>query len=270
MIVKTEVLKIGPTEASGILRRLDVGQRPIYRPKVLQMADDMRNGRWKMNGETIIFDEIGRCLDGQHRLSAVVEAGVAVEFLVVKNVKSNTFHTIDTGRARTPGHALQIAGYRNANQLAAAARILRFYQRGDWALYTAWTITNEEILMTVRAHPELVTLKPPSKITRRILASAYLFLRYTTGCIDENKSDLFFDLIESGHEREQNPAVKFRNTALLLMSRKHKPSKMELLGLAIKSFNAYMAGREVRALRISRNEQFPRLIPDPFPPENQE
>ena len=47
----------------------------------------MRNGLWELNGAAIVIDEFGNLIDGQHRLSAVVESGTTQQFVVVRNVR---------------------------------------------------------------------------------------------------------------------------------------------------------------------------------------
>lgn len=90
----------------------------------------MAAGRWNTNGQGVIFSPDGDLLDGQHRLRAVVEAGVTVEMFVVRGVPKERFETMDTGRARTVGDVLGAQSYTNANNLAAIARLAWNYVAG--------------------------------------------------------------------------------------------------------------------------------------------
>ena len=45
----------------------------------------MRRGAWSPDGEPLVEDEEGKMLSGRRRMHAVVEAGVEVEFEVVRD-----------------------------------------------------------------------------------------------------------------------------------------------------------------------------------------
>ncbi len=51
--------------------------------------------QWVINGEAIVLDAEGRLLDGQHRLEAIVLAGLPVSSVVVKGVDPSAADTID-------------------------------------------------------------------------------------------------------------------------------------------------------------------------------
>ena len=49
--------------------------------RIRKFADEMQNGMWVYNGESIIVSESGRLLDGQHRLHAIVDSGAEIELI---------------------------------------------------------------------------------------------------------------------------------------------------------------------------------------------
>lgn len=77
------------------------------RPRhVERLMRDMLADNWEDNGETIKFYENGDLGDGQHRLWAVYEASrikpdIAIEFLVVANLKRRALRTVDAGVGRS-------------------------------------------------------------------------------------------------------------------------------------------------------------------------
>lgn len=81
--------------------------RPVNRNAVARAALAIRSGRWKFNGQTATFSATWRLLDGQHRLLAIIEAGIAVEMLVWTGIDDDAMVTIDTGGAgtRSPAEA---------------------------------------------------------------------------------------------------------------------------------------------------------------------
>ena len=59
-------------------------RRKINRNVVSAYAVDMANGAWNLNGEPIVIDANGEIKNGQHRLLAVIAAGVPVFMYVLR------------------------------------------------------------------------------------------------------------------------------------------------------------------------------------------
>lgn len=105
-------------------------QRRILDTTVHRYAADMRAGKWALNGEAILFDEDGNLIDGQHRLWAVMKAGIPVHMMITTGVPVvsgqsgdvKAMHTINTGRNRTFGMQLRIEGVAYATQISASIR----------------------------------------------------------------------------------------------------------------------------------------------------
>ena len=57
--------------------------RPLNEAKVAESAEKMRLGEWREKGGILVVRlNTGRLLNGQHRLHAVIRAGVAVRLRV--------------------------------------------------------------------------------------------------------------------------------------------------------------------------------------------
>lgn len=113
IIYETDV-EITPEEAKQILEAKSTN-RKIQQSKVLQLARDMENGKWRNNVEPIGFDLNGRLCDGQHRLSAQVKVQQTVKYAVRRNLRPEDISVMDTGNSRTAAHAAQVLGYANVN-----------------------------------------------------------------------------------------------------------------------------------------------------------
>lgn len=75
--------------------------RPINRYAVNQYKAEMLSGNYKQNGEVIVFDSDGFLRDGQNRLKAISEAGIAVPLNVVRGVEPDQCNVFDVGGKRT-------------------------------------------------------------------------------------------------------------------------------------------------------------------------
>lgn len=73
-------------------------------------ADEMRRGEWKENGSTIVFSKSARLIDGQHRLQAILKAGVSIFMLVVYGCDEDSQVTIDVGRTKKAKGVMVVEG----------------------------------------------------------------------------------------------------------------------------------------------------------------
>jgi len=118
--ITTEFVLITPEIASSWLdEKINCQNRPISRPAVERYAFDMRTGRWDDTGAPIKFDECGRLFDGQTRLKAICESGVAIKMLVLRNVPNSALRKEGGGLMRSFSDSLSIEKYANAAHLSA-------------------------------------------------------------------------------------------------------------------------------------------------------
>lgn len=64
------------------------------------IVKDIVAGKWDFTHQAICFDACGILIDGQHRLFAIVEAGVPCKLLVVWSQHAKISHAIDRGTSR--------------------------------------------------------------------------------------------------------------------------------------------------------------------------
>jgi hypothetical protein len=123
--------RITPEEASTLLEK-SAPNRRLNHTSMERYAFDVADDNWYITGETIIINSAGELCDGQHRLHAIVKAGVPMVVLVVRGISRQSMQVIDSGISRTVAHQLQIANPRTwdnktAGMSAAVVRILRDY-----------------------------------------------------------------------------------------------------------------------------------------------
>ncbi|NBW21006.1 MAG: hypothetical protein EBR82_74895 [Caulobacteraceae bacterium] len=86
--MKTEIVTIKPADAERLLREHnDQNPRNINQRVVRQYAEDMRSGLWQTThqGIGVSGDSLGSpgvLIDGQHRLSAIVQANIPMRMVV--------------------------------------------------------------------------------------------------------------------------------------------------------------------------------------------
>src|ERR1700709_2078030 len=116
-----EIVDVTPEIAEAWLSK-NPNNRNLRGQVIASYARDMASGSWVLNGETVKISVSGHLLDGQHRLSAVVEAAVTVPMIVVNGIPSEAMPTVDTGAKRTYADSLRLQGEENTSVLAAVTR----------------------------------------------------------------------------------------------------------------------------------------------------
>lgn len=123
--MRTEIFVITPAFAADCLTH-NTKNRNLRKGVVRQLVDVIKQGKWELNGSAIRFGLDGRLLDGQHRLTAIVQAGIPCPSLVIYDLPDSTFETIDVGGAgvRTAGDFIGLDGVTSPIQKAAVGLIL--------------------------------------------------------------------------------------------------------------------------------------------------
>lgn len=104
--------------------------RSLREAKIRGMVRDIQAGRWHYTGESIKFDTDGFLLDGQHRLTAIVRAGVPVTLSVHRGLQPIAREFIDSGTPRSAADVLKFHGFpRYRSQIATVARLDRWWRQ---------------------------------------------------------------------------------------------------------------------------------------------
>jgi len=124
--IDVQLVLVSPDMAELFLRGNEGNYRAMRNPHKRKMVADMVSGDWSFTNATIAFDVDDRLVDGQHRLSAIVESGTSQWFLIVRGmpIGSQKNPAIDTGARRSVSTHLHNQGVANSNVVASAARML--------------------------------------------------------------------------------------------------------------------------------------------------
>jgi hypothetical protein len=68
----------------------------------------MKGGSWRLTHQGIAFNCDGTLLDGQHRLAAIIESGIAVQMLVARGVETANQMVMDDHAKRNASDALTL------------------------------------------------------------------------------------------------------------------------------------------------------------------
>jgi hypothetical protein len=258
MLVSIRELNITPAIAKDLLEK-NTNNRPLSASRVSLLARAMSSGEWQYNGDTIRIAKSGRLLDGQHRLTAIIQSGKAQKQIVVDELDDETFTTIDTGAGRNPGQMLAMAGEKNANCLAATARLVLCYNVFGRPVHGSpdKKPSHTSIVEFAEGCSELkesVRISNNKWLKSYMGASVAAFAHYVFGERDEQKRDDFFEEIVSGEFSYRDSPLRFvRDLLIEERGASYRPDKMRRIGMIFKAFRLYRKGKTAKIVRLEKD-----------------
>jgi len=265
-----EWVMVGPEMAATMLAR-NTHNRNV-KSKHHQYSEDMRSGAWRHEvGDPLRFSAEGVLLDGQNRLLAVIEAGVTIPFLVVRNLHSDTQTVMDSGVPRSFRDVLHLQGEPHADILSSVTRLAWEWERGVSYL-TKGRASNSQLLTFLDAHPELrdfanqrsKTVSDSCKLPTALIGCLW----WVFDGIDEEDAEYFFQRLgdPTGHEARE-PIYELRRTLLAAFegakSRRGQRDRVWMMAVTVKAWNAYRAGDSVAIYRWKPGGKNPEAFPSP-------
>jgi hypothetical protein len=258
---------ITPERALRMLE-LNVANRSV-RPKwVKELSRRMLSGEWKFDGAPIVISPDGELLNGQHRLLALVMAGVSLSFVLVTGVSKEAFAVMDCGSMRRASDVLHIAGHKNTSVTAAVAAHVWRYETTGFSSARSVHPSHSLVMETIERHPSLAGIVSDccnTKGIKRLGAnSSVAFVTYGAArVLGDDKFDMWFSQLSGESATSRTDAVG-AFVARLLDNRASK-SKLyphDVIAIGIKAVNYFSRGSSVRCLKWSpmANEEFPRFV----------
>lgn len=252
-----ELELISPEIASEMLSGNDRNRR-LNPNHVKFLTDQIINDCWQITGDPVKLNTEGVLLDGQHRLSAIIKAGKAVNVFVARDVPDKVFTVLDTGKNRSGGDTLAIAGLKSATSQSALARAIMAYD--DKRVNNKSRIyTNKETLEFCQTFDLLpfvnlgvVYGSKGSPVKAGVISIIYFILAR----IDKKEAESFLEALCLGVGIQKGSALyvirEKLNKAIL---HRYEYSRWETIALVIKTWNIMRAGRPVPSMIIYNPER---------------
>lgn len=187
---------IGPERAEEYLA-VNRGNRNIVQAHVAALARDIRSGQWMFNAQPICFSRSGRLLNGQHRLSAVLESGQPIEVLVMRGLPEAAFPTYDKQAKKAPALDEMFEDFGDKALISATAVLLWRRELRPEGEPNARP-TSSEIRDVIRDHPELMRFRGfARKLVRYGRASALVYAGYHVMRANAALGSVFLDRLET-------------------------------------------------------------------------
>jgi hypothetical protein len=172
--------------------------RKVVAAHVDAIARDIRSGNWMMNAQPICFSRSGRLLNGQHRLSAVLQAGEAIEVPVMRGLPEEAYATYDIHAKKGPQLGAAFDGFGDRPLIAAAAVLLWKHELKPAGTRNAKP-TPAEVMRIVEQHPRLLEMRTFGR--KMIEFGRGSVLAYAAYCIERDDPELgrvFLERFETG------------------------------------------------------------------------
>ncbi|MFH9403112.1 hypothetical protein [Streptomyces sp. NPDC017638] len=243
-------------------RRLDWGQVDF-------LADSITRGEWQLTHQGIALDgplDAGYLLDGQHRLNAIIKAGVPVWIYVFEGLPRTSFPVLDTGKRRSGVDTLFYTGEKYLPVLYSTIRhVLLFKNMPD----SSWSgngarIPNGRVLAAYKEDSNMYreAVATGREISKHVFASQTgVAVGYfvTTEAAPAVKADSWIEGLASGANLEiGDPRLAL--TKVPHMKRrgaKRRYTMREQVAIYIKAWNAWVQEEKVENLRFKKTEKMP-------------
>lgn len=261
---ETSVELVDPDTAREWLGRND-RNRNLRKSTVEAYARDMENGRWQFTGDAIKFSTNGALLDGQHRLHALVQAGVELSMLVVRNLAPESQDVMDTGAKRSPGDVLSLHDEKSTVAMASLAAMI--VNSG-----TAWSkkVTTAEIIDAVENDNTIrvvvADILPNLKLSHLLPPTVAAFAYWRLIQIDPFATAQFFESLASGANLPAGSPILALDRRLQNVGRSGRGSRAyrtTAMACIFSAWNAWREDRQVAKIQLSYDKAGRVQIPEP-------
>jgi hypothetical protein len=271
---KSEFKLLSPADAREMLQ-LNTHNRRLNERNVLVWAEEMEQGRWRSNGESIKISESNVLLDGQNRLSALAlqAEDMRLEFLIVSGLPDEVQSTMDQGESRSLAQQLTLSAIEADKPLAAALRQHLLWTKGFLFLdsknsrrYT----TAPAMVDYAKNHTATLDLmrmgrryrQAPLKESLTLTAFAVISEQHSV----EGAMQFFQGLLDGVNLAPGSPVLALRNRLINIRADRTRVTNQTLLGYVVQAFNAWSAGRPMSKVQRPKDgywtaENFPKVKP---------
>lgn len=250
------------------------GNRNVNQWHVDFLAKQMKDGKWKFTAECIKIDENGELIDGQHRLLAVIKSGTEHKFLVARQLGSDVFDVLDTGKSRSASDVLSIDGFYQPELYASLSKRIIEYKNGvlDGVVsggdkhsvrkksFTGKT-TNTDVLEFSRNNDLVEHVKFGAKAYKELplySKTDYAFLHWMFNSISETDCRVFFEKLVGGvNLSKTDPILLLRNKMIENIASSIKFSSKMKTALTFKTWNHFREGNEMKILQYFPDHAMP-------------
>lgn len=266
-IPAVSIVDISPEMARLWLER-NVGNRPASPAHIAKLEKAMRSGQWKMAGDPIRFSKTGKLIDGQHRLQAILNSGMTITCVVMRELDDEVFDVIDDGKQRVKSDVLHVSlglPAKTCEILAVAAVLALDYEAGLFNFHGK--SDKAAVLDFVKRNPSMIASAevaqgiPRGAPCPKSYAAFFHFYAAKTNSVDAAR---FIERFMVGAVDGAGDNLLHLFKRCQTASRDRRPlSRRVILGSMIRIWNAEQRGKPIKHAgnaMVSQNDPFPTFI----------
>lgn len=131
--------------AAEVLEKANPNNRPISKANVQKLIEAIKENKWHQGLTKLVFSKSDRLMDGQHRLTAIVQTDSSLVFDVTFNMSEDAFGYLDTNKKRSASDTLAVYGCKNVATLSSIARKVNHYMKAKGMMWNINTPCNNEL-----------------------------------------------------------------------------------------------------------------------------
>jgi hypothetical protein len=242
-------------EAAAVWLGINLGNRRKRTQFVEFLVRQINGGEWQEDHpQPIVFSEVGRMIDGQHRLFAIVESGQTVVVTVLCGVRDNLREYLDLGISRTLEDRIQFSDDLPTNQrlaqiVSAFANTIRYTSN---TANRVSRVTPEEAHEVFTKHRDGILFAASVMSARqRGVCRAYVMVALAEMFERDAEMAQEFGASLLSSDGTVQPARILRDYLLRLNNASGQAQGRDVYHRTITACKAALQGREIKVLRYS-------------------
>lgn len=245
----------------------NLNNRNLRRQVVESYTQDMKDGHWRFVGDPIRFAADGRLIDGQHRLTAIVESGTTQKTVVIRGLVQASQLVLDTGVKRSFGDHLKFLGEVNASWYATIVRAVTIWHDGD-TLRSKNRVSFSHLEETYEKYPELKDCLSTVRFANETVRTGFVaggLVWWLLNQRDASECAEYFYLVSTGEGLSKGHPIYALRRILLADVRRGRAQSLppqNIAALMIKAWNKWKLGEQVDVLVWKGGGSNPELFPE--------
>ena len=221
-----------------------------------------------MTGDPIRFSKTGKMIDGQHRLQAILNSGISVQCVVMRDLADDIFDVLDSGKPRGKVDVLFIElgiPMETCKILSSCVGTAIDYEREQYGF--GGKAEKSELLSFVAQHPSIIQsaeygqqLPHQTPVPRSIGA----FFHFYAAKRDQAAAERFMDRFMVGAvDGAGDNLLHLRNHCMNGKANRRLVSRTEVIARLIRIWNAEQRGAPIKYFNntaLRKDDAFPTFI----------
>jgi hypothetical protein len=217
--------------------------RTIVHQHVDSIARDIRAGQWLLNAQPICFASTGRLLNGQHRLSACIQAKQAIEVFIVRGLQEAAYDTYDLQAKKQPPITDLIGNTGDRNAIHAAVRMLWKEARQPGSAKDKPTAG--EVRCALESNTGLLTWRQYARRNQSLARmSTLIYVAHKISAESPTLAPYFLDKLETGADlKAGDPILELRNRLLRLRASRRPSDQSTVVSIVTGCWTRFLRER---------------------------